>query len=227
VSARRPLSRKEALDKAHRDALQLAQDWKQKWNIHSASEAASVLRDSQQEVTRRAAAAHILAAEEKRRSVPRLLAMMDDAETELVWSIANILGTLASRKPTRQLMRIVRHSKSPQRRDAAIYALGLLNDRRSRSLLSQIVTNDHEAPYTRGLAADALVTQIRDRHVLRVLLKCHNDPSTEVRFAVINALHVALQDNLEPEYLRGVLQQHLSDNGQLPGRPSIAELVRG
>ena len=107
-------------------------------------------------------------------------------------------------------------------RAAAIYALGLLNDRRAVQLLGRVLSDRGEPEGIRDLAADALGGVPAGKRAIKALLANHNDGSDKIRFTVVNALG----NFLPVPAVENALRAHLHDSGRYPGRPTIGELAR-
>jgi HEAT repeat protein len=194
----------------------------QEYRLGSLGEAAAVLSDPREDAERRAAAGAIIAATRGPRTLPGLLNAISERDEDLVWGIANSLGTFGSRRATRPLLRIVALPERSARRAAAVYALGLLRDPRAAQALGHVLSREDETEETRALAADALGGLCDNRRALRALLANHDSPSDSVRFTVINAL-----GNFGPNpVIDEALRSHLGDHGSYPGRSTIGELAR-
>jgi HEAT repeat protein len=155
-------------------------------------------------------------------SLPDLLLVASEDNEQLIWCIPNSIGEVQSRRATRELLRFVRLREPSPRRNAVIYALGLIGDPRAAPALIHTLSNRSETKYTRALTADAFGSLTRQRRALRALLQNHNDPSVEVRFTVVNALSAQSQN---PE-VREVLRQHLTDAGRLDAMRVIGDAAR-
>jgi HEAT repeat protein len=222
MGARHPKYIKDQKKRVRDQHSRISAEWMEKWSIASALEASTILADRSQTAERRCAAAHIVATCPLAHSLDILLLAASNENEQIAWCVANALSILGSRKATRPLLHVLRTSAECWRREAAIYALGLLADNRAAGQLVQVLGDRRERDNTRSLAADALSGLTNDHRVIQALLRHHNDSSVAVRFSVL----CALVSKATESGVSQAFELHLNDTGQLTGRPSIAALVR-
>jgi HEAT repeat protein len=133
--------------------------------------------DTTKSIETRALAASLLGQIRDRESVRSLLSLgVIENDDALAWECLAAIGLVGSRKATRPLMRLIRETRSPLKRQAAVFALGLLADQRARTLLEKTMLDPTEPSRTRGFAAEGLgVLRPNPRTVKRLQALLHDD----------------------------------------------------
>ena len=119
------------------------------------------------------------------RNVATAIVQVLAREPELAFDAAKVLAATGSRRVTRRLLAVARLSPDHRIRQAAIWALSLLHDKRSTQTLISILRNSKEPPSVRAEAAHALAGR---KSALPALVESSRDPSADVRFSVAYAL---------------------------------------
>jgi HEAT repeat protein len=143
---------------------------------------------------------------------------IDGREDLLIWESLVALGVIGSRTATRPLLRLARASDSRIRRQAAVFALGLLNDKRGRSTLIKVLLDTKEGTKIRGLAAEALGLLPAKRGTTMVLVEMLQDPSAEVRYSALCALGA-----LRANSALGSIESLLGDTAVVDGEMSVGD----
>jgi len=122
-------------------------------------------------------------------AVPFIIEGMSEGDPPLAWAAAHALIELGSRQATRPLMNIVRTACNDQSREAAVYTLWFLRDKRAEALLVRVLENSAgEGSHIRSLAAEALgglSPTVRSRRILsQALLDASEEVSEGARCAL-------------------------------------------
>jgi HEAT repeat protein len=142
---------------------------------------------------------------------------LKEEDNILVWTAFAAVGTIGSRKATRPLMHLVRTMKSSFKRQGVIFALGMLQDKRARSLLERVLADLREDSKTRGLAAEALGLLRPKEASVKFLIRALEDPSAEVRYSALCALGA-----LRSRYALLAVKRMLEDHAIVDGDKTIA-----
>lgn len=202
-------------------ALKAASDKMIELGVKSKAEVVAMLTDTTQPVSTRTAAAEILGNLGGRLPVGPIINVIREPIPNLVWATAHVIGEIRSRSFTRPLISVVRQSEFGASRQAAISALGDLNDARAVPLLKQIVRNALESDDTRSLAANALSLMARKCDARKALIALTRDTSPLLRYSAVCALSPWVADR----GAREALEARLGDSDPIPAHESVAELV--
>jgi HEAT repeat protein len=113
-------------------------------------------------------------------SLPFLIQALSEDDENVVWAAAHAVIDFGSRSATRPLIRLAVTASNRSSRQAAIYALGFLRDKRAEQFLIRILKDLNEDEHTRSLAAEALGQVSRSSRSRKALLKAVHDSSVEV-----------------------------------------------
>ena len=189
-----------------------------------------IVLDRQQPVRKRREACWAVGDLKLREGLSVLLEVLTEPDLHLPWIAANALHRLPNRKrASRRLMRIIEVSKDPNVRQAAIYALGWVNDPHSSDLLVSIVGDATEQPHTRSLAIQSLQflngsERISNSATLRSLIvSAMQDSSPEIRYA---ALCVVTGRDRQHPAVRKMLEKLSHDRVRVPGIGRVGELAQ-
>ena len=145
-----------------------------------------ICRASARSIKQRALACALLGELRSRVSVPALLDVASaEEEPLLVWEALKAVGLIRGRLATPAVMRLARTTASSTKRQAAVYALGILADKRARSLLIRVLSDQQEDAHTRGIAAEALGLMGSTQRIVAALIQALEDPSGDVRYAAL------------------------------------------
>jgi HEAT repeat protein len=147
-------------------------------------------------------------------SVPFCLSLLTASDFDLVRQSSLALAQIGSKRATRSLIRILRHSPLWHSRVFAAEALMHLRDERAILPLVAVVRDLNEDERVRDEAAEALSVFIRKRpqRVIPALLRVADDASAWVRWSVAFALGHATDIRVIP-----ALQRLARDGTVLPG----------
>jgi HEAT repeat protein len=210
-----------SLTHIHALAVKAAHDKMIELGAKSSGDVIAVFSNGAQPVNTRVAAVGILGTLGWRVPVAPLITVMRESSPNLVWAIAHAIGETRSTRFTRPLMSFVRHSEPGVSRQAAISALGDLNDARAVPLLTQILRSSLESEDSRVLAANALSLMAKKREAQKALIALTSDLSPLLRYSAICALSPWVADSR----IREALQARLEDRAPVPNRETVAELV--
>jgi HEAT repeat protein len=140
----------------------------------------------------------------------------------MIWDQAQSLIQAGDTSAVPRLIRDLRTSRDCERRLAAAYTLGFLNDRRAAKPLIHVISNRRISPRLRGQAAEALgylFTFRTDRLAFSTLLKQLEDPSPEVRLWSV----FAIGQMGARKAISALTKISQEDKANLPGWWSIAK----
>jgi HEAT repeat protein len=169
----------------------------------------------------RALACLLLGAMRSRASVFMLLeigAEAQEEETLLIWQSLAAVGAIRSRRATRPLIRLFRTTRSWLKRQAAVFALGQLADKRAERLLIRVLLDPKEVAKTRGFAGEALGLLGPKPQILKVLVAALEDESAEVRYAALCGIGALRSKTALP-----AVKSLLSDDTVGAGQSTIAD----
>jgi len=152
-----------------------------------------------------------------KRSVRILLKALESKGKEICWEAAKSIGLIGSRHVVRPLIAILLKDEDLNRRMAAAYTLGQLQDTRAVVPLLRILLNRKEKPALRGHVAEALA-YIGDKRAVQSLIGTLKDPAVEVRFWSAFALGVLKDQRAIPQ-----LKMAGKDNSILPGWGAVGK----
>jgi len=155
--------------------------------------------------------------------ISQFLKVMSEPVPNLAWAIAHAIGEIGSRRFTRPLIELVRRTGDGASRQAAITALGDLNDPRAVPLLTGIVNDVSEREDIRALAADALSLMANTKGTQAALIGLTRASSPALRYSGVCALSPWIA-NLR---VREALEARMEDRASVPNRESVGELARG
>lgn len=148
-----------------------------------------VCKDASRAPEQRALACLLLGEERYRASVPALLNIAESEEEPLVvWQALSALGAIGDGRVLQQLIHLVRTAPSSLKRRAAVFAIVQFHTEKARPVLEKVLLHPHEAPETRGLAAEGLGLLRVSRKTLRILVRVLQDSSPELRYSALCAL---------------------------------------
>lgn len=177
--------------------------------------------DASQSYEKRASACLLLGQMRARTSVLALINVgLKEEDSILVWTAFAATGAIGNGKATRPLMHLVRTMTSSFKRQAVVFALGGLQDKRARSLLEWVLADLREDPKTRGLAAEALGLLRPKTPTVKVLIRALEDPSAEVRYSALCALGA-----LRSRYALPAVKRMLEDRTIVDGDKAISYVV--
>jgi HEAT repeat protein len=185
-----------------------------------------VCKDSARPIDDRALACGLLGQMRSRASLPVLLEVgSTENETLLMWQSLAAVGAVGSRTATRRLMELARRTPSHIRRQAAVFALGMLHDERARSLLIHLLLDVEQDPKTRGLAAEALGLLRPNAQSTRALIQVLGRGSGEVRYSALCGIG-ALRSKAALPTLRRLLDDPTIASEEHPIAEVAARIVK-
>ena len=135
----------------------------------------------------RASCAWVLGMIGDKHALPALTSGLQADNKALIWECALAIAKIPGPMAERVLMTELKRSVNPQRRMAAISALGNIPSKKSVPHLVKILRDQRLPSRMRGEAADAL-GKIGNKEAVKPLLDATYDKSSEVRFWAVYAL---------------------------------------
>ena len=126
--------------------------------VTSTAELTAIVSGQSEAVDRRAKACHALGDGRADEAVAALVAAAAEGDPRLAWAASSALIAIQSRRASRGLARIAAKAENLAQREAAVYALGFLADRRGIRPLRRILSDPRTEESLRELAAEALST---------------------------------------------------------------------
>jgi len=157
------------------------------------------------------------------KAVPALIKAADDDNPQVSCQAILSLSVLGSRRATRPLMRIVRHSANEEVRNMAVLCLGQLCDKRAETLVCNLLARA-ESEATRSYAAQALSRLSHSEQSFQAVLKALSDVHALVRWTAAAAL-----GSIGDRRAVGPLRSALSDREVIPTLPAeetVAEAAK-
>jgi len=149
-----------------------------------------------------------------RAAVPGLIRLLATDDIQLLEAASRALWMIGSHRSTLRLVSLIRDSKREDVRRCAVYAIGMLADRRAKQTLCHLLTDQSESEGIRTLAAEALLGLRPRRETIRALIDALRDPSPSVRYSALNTLGIVAKQDVAR-----VIREHLSDQTAVPGLP--------
>ena len=173
-----------------------------------------ILSDVDREARDRALACSLLGLAGSRNALPFLLQIGTKTNDVLLeWEAFSAIGIARSRRLTRPLLKLVRASTSGRKKRAIIFALGLLNDERSRGALLGRLRDRSEDPTVRALAAEALGMLTPRRRTAQALIAALSDEFVQVRYSSLCSLEALQIKDAAPQITR-LLEDHTLAEGE-------------
>lgn len=157
-----------------------------------------------------------------REAVPVLLEVASSSnQLKLFWAALSAIGSIASRRATRPIHQILNTTNIPAKRQAAVFALSLLQDKRSQRTLIRVLVDKGEDDCTRDLAAEALGSLVLNHQISKVLIEALKDSSPRVRYGALCGIG-ALRDKTAKDAVRSLFE----DQAILEGEGSVADRAK-
>ena len=186
-----------------------------------------IAEDATRSASDRSTACSLLGLMRSRASISALLQLgLSEKEDLLIWEALAAVGAIGSRTATRPLIHLVRTTDSGFRRQAAVFALGLLHDQRARSALTKALLDARESAKARGLAAEALGLLRATPRTVHVLIEMLRDASAEVRYSALCSLG-ALRSKPALRSIESLLGDQTIVDGSMSMADRAAEVMAG
>lgn len=140
-----------------------------------------------------------------------LIETMNTEDRDLAFAAASALLRMDSKRHARRLIAYLRHNSPAAAKQAAIYTIQDLNERRGATSLARIALDcARESGETRLMATEALRNNIHKPFVQRILAEAINDADVGVRMSALCASNWSFDRPLLP-VLRRALESRLDD----------------
>lgn len=106
------------------------------------------------------------------------------------WEAFSALGSIGDHRVTKPLLKMLKNSPDPSRRQMIAYALWHLADARTKSVLIDLLANKEEDETVRGFAAEGLGSLRPTLRSLEALVSALDDASVYVRVSALCGLSI-------------------------------------
>lgn len=179
--------------------------------LHTIEDMLAALQDPAQPLPRRIAAATGLGTAKHRPAILPLIQAMNTEDFGLAFACSKALNAIRSRRHMRLLLTYLRPSAPTAAKQAAIYSLHWLRERRGQTTLAKLaLPGSGEEEWTRVMAAEALLISVRKPFTQSILAKLFSDPNISVRKSALCATALLHGAPLLP-ILRRAMESRLDD----------------
>lgn len=179
--------------------------------LHTIEDMLAALQDPNQPLPRRIAAAQGLGNHRHRPTVLPLIEAMNTEDFHLAFACSKALNSIRSRRHLRLLLRYLRASAPTAAKQAAIYSLHWLRERRGQTTLAMLaLPGSGEEEWTRVMAAEALINSVQKPFTQSILAKLFSDSNISVRKSALCATALLHGAPLLP-VLRRAMASRLED----------------
>ncbi len=153
-----------------------------------------------------------------------LIAAMGEDNWRLAFACSSALHAFRSQRHMRRVVAYLKAGTPTASREAAIYTLWWLREKRGQSSIARIALDTRrEATHTRQMAAEALGNTINRPRTARIVAKLFQDEAIGVRKSALCAAGLAWPTL--PALLRRAMESRLNDPEEIYGQP-FGEQVR-
>ncbi len=198
--------------------------------VTQAPDSAALIRtlvDASQDPEQRSEAARKLGGLRAREAVAPLIETLAASEWRLSWACAHALIDIGSRRFGRKLIAVVNRAPDALVKQAAIYAIWILQETRAENTLLKVAANlEDEEEETRSLAVETLGLTNRRRKTQAALAFHLFDPSAHVRYSALCALSAFPRHFPYPPFLEKALTAKLDDPERVDDDRVISTVAR-